>query len=153
MTIYGTPGGTPLNTSGFQGTTPGNPVGATLPALPQQVGLFSPNSNNQGAGTILDAASRATVPANIQITNTLAGTGRPNALLERMGESGPVGSTSTIGGASGYHPLTNSANGGSGPGAGGMNQDLGANSGRSDSLAGAMPAPALSTATPPNYVG
>lgn len=153
MTIFGTPGGTPLNTTGFQGTQPGNPVQGTLQLFIPGVGMFPPNSNNSSGDTILAAASRGVVPANAVLTNTLAGTGRGNSVLERMSESGAVGSDSTIGGAGGYHPMTNSANGGSGPGAGGSNQDIGANSGRDDTLCGAMPANVISVATPPNYQG
>ncbi len=153
MTIYGTPAGTPLNSTGFQGTQPGNPVQGTLQLANPGVGLFPPNSDNSSGDSVLAAISRGAVPINVQLTNTLAGTGRPNSAAERMGESGAVGSSSTIGGASSFHPMCNSANGGSGPGAGGMNQDLGHNSGRSDSLAGSMPAKATSVATPANYIG
>jgi hypothetical protein len=160
MTIYGTPGGTPLNnTGGFQGTQPGNPVQATLQLANPGVGLFPPNSDNSSGDTVLAAISRAAVPINAQLTNALAGAGsttiggRPNSAAERLAESGTVGSNSTIGGTSGFHPMCNSANGGSGPGAGGMNQDLGANSGRSDSLSGSMPAKATAVSTPANYQG
>ncbi len=156
MTIYGTPGGTPLNQAGgFQGTQPGNPVQATLQPFNPGVGMFPPNSNNASGDSILAAAARGAVPANVVLTNTLAGTGRGNSILERMSESGVNGSDSTIGGAGGgaFHPMCNSANGGSGPGAGGANDDLGANSGRSDTLAGSMPASVISLATPPGFQG
>ncbi len=46
MTIFGTPGGTPLNTSFFQGTAPGNAVQAALQVVQPGVGMFPPGSNN-----------------------------------------------------------------------------------------------------------
>ena len=162
MTIYGTPGGTPLNTTPFQGTTPGNPVGATIQTFIPGPGLFPPGSISVSNDTALAAAAAARVPSNVQLTNTLAGAsaatsigGRTNSISERMSESGTNGSDSTIGGGpiGAYHPLTNSANGGSGPGAGGANDDLGANSGRSDTLCGAMPASLFSVGSPPNFQG
>lgn len=153
MTVYGTPSGTPLNSTGFQGTQPGNPVQGTLQLFNPGVGMFPPNSNNASGDSILAAASRGAVPANTVLTNTLAGNGRGNSLLERMSESGAVGSDSTIGGAGGYHPMTNGAGGGSGPGAGGSNQDLGSTAGRDDTLCGAMPAGVISVATPPGFQG
>ena len=159
MTIYGTPGGTPLNMNPFQGTQPGNAVQAALQLANPGVGMFPPNSDNSSGDSVLAAISRGAVPINAQLTNALAGAGattiggRPNSAAERMAESGTVGSSSTIGGASSFHPMCNSANGGSGLGAGGMNQDLGANSGRSDSLAGSMPAKATAVASPANYQG
>lgn len=161
MTIYGTPGGTPLNTTPFQGTQPGNPVQGALQPVNPGVGLFPPNSNNASGDTILASTSRGAVPANTQVTNALAGAGastiggRGNTVLERMSESGVNGSDSTIGGAGGgaFHPMCNSANGGSGPGAGGANDDLGANSGRSDTLAGSMPSVLLAVGSPPQFQG
>lgn len=162
MTIYGTPGGTPLNTSGFQGTAPGNPVGATVQTFIPGPGLFPPNSNSVSNDTQLAAISAGRLPINAQLTNALAGAsaatsigGRTNSVAERMAESGTSGSSSTIGGGSigAYHPMTNSANGGSGPGAGGMNQDLGANTGRSDTQCGSMPASLISVGAPIQYQG
>jgi hypothetical protein len=161
MTIYATPGGTVANTQPFQGTTPGNSVaGATLQLTNPGVGLFPPNSDNHSGDTVLAAVSRAAAPMNAQLTNALAGFGittiggRPNSIAERMAESGPVGSSSTIGANSGsFHPMSNSANGGGGLGAGGANDDLGANSGRSDTLTGAMPSLSIGVSTPPNFQG
>lgn len=62
MTIYGTPGGTTLNTTPFQGTQPGNAVQATLPGVTPGVGMFPPNSNNNSGDTVLAAAARAVLP-------------------------------------------------------------------------------------------
>lgn len=107
--------------------------------------------------TISAAMSAGLVPANVLLTNNLIGKtpagGR--APLESMSRAGEVGTAGTVGGASGtaFHPMSNSANGGSGPGAGGMNQDLGASSGRSDTLDGAMPVTAISVATPTQFCG
>lgn len=69
MTIYGTPAGTPLNNTGFQGTQPGNPVQSTLQPVLPGVGCFPPNSNANSGDTLLAAASRGAVPANVNITN------------------------------------------------------------------------------------
>lgn len=69
MTIYGSPGGTPLNTTPFQGTQPGNAVQATLPGTNPGVGLFPPNSNNLSGDTVMSAASRAVLPLNALTTS------------------------------------------------------------------------------------
>jgi hypothetical protein len=78
MTIYGSPGSTPLNTPPFQGTTPGNPVGATLQPVQPGVGFFPPGSNNSSGDTIQAAASRAALPMNALISNE--GVGITNSL-------------------------------------------------------------------------
>jgi hypothetical protein len=70
MTIFATPGGTPLNQAGgFQGTQPGNAIGATLQTVQPGVGLFPPNSNNQSGDTILASISRGATPANVEVNN------------------------------------------------------------------------------------
>lgn len=57
MSLYGTPGGQPNNTSPFQGTTPGNAaVGQNLPGIP-------PNMS------IMAAISAGLLPINAMITN------------------------------------------------------------------------------------
>lgn len=69
MTVYGTPGGTPLNTSGFQGTAPGNAVGATTQPVLPGVGLFPPGSNNLSGDSVMASMSRGSVPANTYVNN------------------------------------------------------------------------------------
>jgi hypothetical protein len=69
MTIYGTPGGTPLNTTPFQGTAPGNAAQATMQPVNPGVGLFPPNSNNLSGDSVAASQSRAAIPANTYITN------------------------------------------------------------------------------------
>ncbi|MGP0085483.1 MAG: hypothetical protein ACLP0B_17940 [Steroidobacteraceae bacterium] len=162
MTIFNTAYSTPLNAGGgFQGTAPGYnvPLQTSIPGP----GLFPPGSISMSLDTIQAAVSSARAPANLLLTNTLAGVGaaasvggRQNSLLERMSESGTNGTQNTIGGNStgAFHPMCNSANGGSGPGAGGANDDLGMNSGRSDTLCGSMPAALISVSSPnPNFSG
>ena len=70
MTLYQTPGGTPLNISPFQGTTPGNPGAVPIQAPSPGVGLFPPNSNNASGDSTLAATSRAALPANLQPNST-----------------------------------------------------------------------------------
>jgi hypothetical protein len=78
MTIYGTPGGTPLNYTGFQGTQPGNVAQAALQPLIPGVGLFPPNSNNFSGDTVQAATSRAALPMNALVSNE--GIGITNSL-------------------------------------------------------------------------
>jgi hypothetical protein len=145
MTIYGTPGGTPLNTTPFQGTQPGNSPGVTLTQLNPGVGLFPPNSNNASGDTVLAAQSRATLPGNVFVTNagTHAAGGRP--LLETEGRAGECGYN---GSAGGFDSLNSDANGGAGPGAGQANQTEGPSSGQASLVEGQAPAtfPTLSSA-------
>ena len=71
MTLYTTPGGTPLNTQGgFQGTAPGNPGAVPIQAPSPGVGMFPPNSNNASGDSTLAAQSRAALPANLQPNST-----------------------------------------------------------------------------------
>ncbi len=76
MTLYQTPGGTPLNTQGgFQGTTPGNPGAVPIQSPSPGVGLFPPNSNNASGDSNLAAQSRAALPANLLPGSTTVYTG------------------------------------------------------------------------------
>lgn len=122
MTIYGTPNGTPLNATGFQGTQPGNTVQNILQPTNPGVGLFPPNSNNLSGDSALAAASRGALPVNVN-TNGFgvinpAG-GRP--LLNCMSDSNPANGSGTAIVANGGSANSQAA-GGSGPGAGGLNQ-------------------------------
>jgi hypothetical protein len=122
MTIYGNPGGTPLNYTGFQGTQPGNPVQATLSPVNPGVGLLPPNSDNRSGDTILASVSRGTCPANVDITNVGTRDSRPGRTVhESMSDANSTGTNSTettvFGGSLNVGPA-----GGAGPGAGGFNQ-------------------------------
>jgi hypothetical protein len=123
MTIYGTPGGTPLNqTGGFQGTQPGNPVGASLSVVNPGVGLFPPNSNNNSGDTIMASISRGTCPANVDITNAGTRDSRPGRTVhESMSDANATGTatalTTVFGGSQNQGPA-----GGDSFGAGGLNQ-------------------------------
>jgi hypothetical protein len=71
MTLYQTPGGTPLNTQGgFQGSTPGNPGAVPIQAPSPAVGLLPPNANTASGDSTLAAQSRAALPANLQPNST-----------------------------------------------------------------------------------
>jgi hypothetical protein len=123
MTIYGTPGSTPLNqTGGFQGTQPGNPVGASLSVVNPGVGLFPPNSNNNSGDTIMASISRGSCPANVDITNAGTRDSRPGRTVhESMSDANATGTstvfTSTFGGSQNQGPA-----GSNSLGAGGLNQ-------------------------------
>jgi hypothetical protein len=150
MTIFGTPGGTVNNTPPFQGTTPGNAAGASLPGITPGVGLFVPNSNNASGATTLSEQSRGNLPHNVLVTNAgrHAAGGRP--LLESMSKAGALGYN---GSAGGYDSLNSDANGGAGPGAGQANQTEGPSSGESSFVEGAAPATAPTLAAPTQYGG
>lgn len=133
MTIYGTPGGTTLNTAGFQGTAPGNPVQATLSPVNPGVGLFPPNSNNASGDSVLASISRATLPINVQGSGfgvtSAAGTGvgaggRTIAEALAIGERNGTGIQTGIG-----DTMNSDANGSGSLGAGGANQTEGPTSG------------------------
>ena len=122
MTIYGTPGGTPLNNTGFQGTQPGNAVGATLSPVNPGVGMFPPNADNRSGDTITASVSRAACPANVDITNAGTRDSRPGRTVhESMSDANATGTgtviTTVFGGSLNVGPA-----GGGGPGAGGFNQ-------------------------------
>jgi hypothetical protein len=122
MTIYGTIGGTPLNTTPFQGTQPGNAVGAALQVVNVGVGLFPPNSDNRSGDTIAASVSRAACPANVDITNAGTKDSRPGrSVHESMADAKEVGTatglTTTFGGSQNQGPA-----GSNSLGAGGLNQ-------------------------------
>lgn len=122
MTIFGTPGGTPLNSTGFQGTQPGNPVQATLSPVNPGVGMFPPNSDNRSGDTIMASVSRGACPANVDITNTGTRDSRPGRTVhESMSDANASGTssltTTLFGGSQNQGPA-----GGNSLGAGGLNQ-------------------------------
>lgn len=133
MTIYGTPGSTPLNMNPFQGTQPGSPVGATLSPVNPGVGMFPPNSNNASGDSVMASASRATLPLNVQ------GTGYGITMQAGVGPGGAGGRTilhaladgdrNGYGASVGVDSLNSDANGGNSLGAGGANQTEGPTSG------------------------
>lgn len=158
MTIYGTPGGTPLNTTPFQGTQPGNAVQATLQLANPGVGFFPPNSDNRSGDTVLASASRGAVPANVEVTGygvtssagiVSAGGGRP--LLEGLSKGGENGT----GFQAGADYMNSDSNGSGSLGAGGANQTEGPTSGQSSQVAAQQPANTLTLqgGTVPVYVG
>lgn len=151
MTIYGTPGSTPANTPPFQGTTPGNPVGATqVGALPAAVGMIPPNGDTRGAATILSQQSNGSLAANTQVTGAgvTAVTGRP--LIETQGRAGEVGSQTQ---AYGVDSLNSDSNGGAGPGAGQANQTEGPSSGQASIVATFTPASSATLQSPAAFAG
>jgi hypothetical protein len=122
VTTFGTPGGSPLNYTGFQGTQPGNPVQATLSPVQPGVGLFPPNSDNRSGDTIMASVSRAACPANVDITNAGTRDSRPGrTVLESFADANATGTGTAIqtvfGGSANVGPA-----GGGGFGAGGFNQ-------------------------------
>jgi hypothetical protein len=132
MTVYGTPMGTPLNFTGFQGTQPGNPVQATLSPVNPGVGLFPPNSNNASGDSVLASASRATLPLNAQgsgygvTSQSGAGTGNGGrTVADALASGDRNGSGMQVG----VDSLNSDANGGNSFGAGGANQTEGPTSG------------------------
>lgn len=122
MTIFGTPGSTPANTTPFQGTQPGSPVGSTLQVVNPGVGMFPPNSNNNSGDTIAASISRGAAPANVLATNVGTRDTRPGRSLHESfadanaGGTG-AGFTTTFGGSENQGP-----SGGNSFGAGGQNQ-------------------------------
>lgn len=135
MTLYGTPGGTPLNTTPFQGTQPGNPVQATV-QIPPQVGLFVPNSNNAGGKTILACVSDGTIPINALATNIGTPDSSPGRTLAAGYADGGRNGAGASPGPAGLDTLNSDANGGNSLGAGGANQTEGPTSGQSNQLVG-----------------
>jgi hypothetical protein len=160
MTIYGSPGGTPLNqTGGFQGTQPGNAVQATLQVVNPGVGLFPPNSNTNSGDSIMASISRGACPANVNVTNfgatahsglgTGAAGGRP--LLEALcdGDSNGVSPTFTANGGS----VNLGAAGGNSLGAGGLSQTTAPSSGEGVILPANAPASMPAIPAQPVYRG
>jgi len=124
MTIYGTPGGTPLNTTPFQGTAPGNAVQTTQQPFNPGVGLFPPNSNNLSGDSILAAAGRAALPINTYVNNEGVG----NNISVDTGLSTGSDGGNQASAANGIPFGSGSGGGGSGVGGQGganMNSDIG----------------------------
>jgi hypothetical protein len=143
MTQYGTPYGTPLNSTGFQGTQPGNPVQSTLQPVNPGVGLFPPNSNNASGDTVLASASRAALPLNAQGSGygvtSQAGAG-PGANGGRtIAEALSIGDRNGAGTQVGGDTLNSDLNGGQSLGAGGANQTEGPTSGEASQAATTQP--------------
>ena len=152
MTMYGTPGGTPINTSGFQGTAPGNPVQATLQPVNPGVGLFPPGSNNNSGDSVMASASRGTLPLNADLTNYGTRDSRPGqAILEVMGKGAVNGSSANA--INPYLWANGGASGGNSLGAGGMNQTDGPGSGETSILAASAPSSSLTLGAPTQYQG
>jgi hypothetical protein len=154
MTIYGTPGGTTLNqTGGFQGTQPGNAVGASLSVVNPGVGMFPPNSDNRSGDTITASVSRATCPANVDITNAGTRDSRPGRTVhESMSDANSTGTGPAImtvfGGNANVGPA-----GGGGPGAGGFNQTNSPSSGVAHILPANADVKVPAIAAAPQYQG
>lgn len=151
MTIYGTPGGTPALTPGFQGTAPGNPVGPLqVGALPAAVGLVPPNGDTRGPATLLSQQSNGSVAVNTQVTGAgnTAVTGR--TILEAEGRGGEVGSQTQ---AYGIDTLNSDSNGGAGPGAGQANQTEGPSSGQASQVSTQTPASTVTLQSPAQFAG
>jgi len=143
MTIFGTPGGTPLNTTPFQGTQPGNAVGATLQPVNPGVGLFPPNSNNASGDTVLASASRAALPLNTLGTGygltSAAGLGTGSG-GRTMADALSGGERNGTGVQTGIADSMNSDSNGQGSiGAGGANQTEGPTSGTASQAATPQP--------------
>lgn len=109
MTIYGTPYGTPLNTTPFQGTQPGNAAQAALPGIP-------PNFS------VMAAISAGLLPINALATNFgqkhngTAGRSVADCMID-VDQNGAGGSYVANGGSP-----EGVINGGNSFGAGGANQ-------------------------------
>jgi hypothetical protein len=125
MTIFGTPGGTPLNTTPFQGTAPGNPAQVTLQPLIPAVGMFPPGATVANGGqvsgdSVIAACARAALPINTYVNNE--GVGNNISVADAL-------STGTDGGnaasAANGIPFGSAAGGGASPigGQGGMNMN------------------------------
>lgn len=158
MTIFGTPYGTPLNTTPFQGTQPGNPVQAALQVVQPGVGMFPPNSDNRSGDTILASVSRGSAPANALVTghgltsSAGAGTGSGGKSVLAGLSSGGENGTNLQGG---MDTMNGDLNGGNSFGAGGANQTEAPSSGQSSQLAAQLPSVtvAVQGGAVPVYVG
>lgn len=131
MTIYGTPGGTPLNTTPFQGTQPGNAVGATLPGLTPGVGLFPPNSNNASGETVHAAVSRGALPINA-LTTVFGQKHHPTAgrtIMDTLVDTDQDGAGVSFVANGGSPNLNPCGSGGGNAAAGGLNQTQGPGAG------------------------
>jgi len=152
MTVYGTPGSTPLNYTGFQGTQPGNAVQATLQIVQPGVGMFPPNSDNRSGDSVIASASRAALPLNLQgsgygvTSQSGAGTGNGGRTVSDALASGDRNGTGT---QTGVDSLNSDSNGNGSLGAGGANQTEGPTSGESSQASTQQP---TSTFTQPTAV-
>jgi hypothetical protein len=153
MTLYGSPGGTTLNNTGFQGTQPGNPVQATLSLVNPGVGLFPPNSNNASGDSVIASASRATLPLNLQASGygvtSQAGAGPGASGGRTVAEALSIGDRNGAGTQLGVDSLNSDLNGGNSLGAGGSNQTEGPTSGESSQASTQQP---MNTFTQPAAV-
>jgi len=152
MTIYGNPGGTPLNYTGFQGTQPGNAVQATLQIARPGVGMFPPNSDNRSGDSVLASISRASLPLNLMgsgygvTSQSGAGTGNGGRTVADALAGGDRNGSGT---QAGGDTLNGDLNGGGSLGAGGSNQTEGPTSGESIQASTQQP---TSTFTQPSSV-
>jgi len=152
MTQYGTPYGTTLNSTGFQGTQPGNAVQATLSPVLPGVGLFPPNSNNASGDSVLASASRAALPLNLQgsgygvTSQSGAGTGNGGRTVADALSAGDRNGSGT---QAGGDTLNSDLNGGNSLGAGGTNQTEGPTSGEASQASTQQP---MNTFTQPSSV-
>lgn len=161
MTIYGTPCGTPLNATGFQGTQPGNAVQATLSPVNPGVGLFPPNSNNASGDSVMAAASRGALPLNAEgsgygVTSSagvgaVAGGSGGRTILNALSDGDRNGTNGQVG----VDTLNSDLNGGNSIGAGGTNQTEGPSSGISSVASTQQPTNTLTLQGPasPIYGG
>jgi hypothetical protein len=155
MTTYGTPYGTTLNSSGFQGTQPGNPVQATLSPVNPGVGMFPPNSNNASGDSVLASASRGTLPLNAQGTGyglTSQAGSFAVAGGRTIAEALSIGDRNGSGMQVGVDSLNSDANGGNSLGAGGANQTEGPTSGEGSQASTQQPVNTLTLAATPSAV-
>lgn len=150
MTLFGTPGGTPLNTSGFQGTAPGNPVGPAIQSMPGAAFVQGALGDVRGVTSVAALQSNGTLPHNAQITNAgkVAAGGR--TVLESQARAGEVGYN---GSAGGFDSFNSDSNGGSGPGAGQANQTEGPSSGQTSLVEAAAPGNAPTLTSPVQFGG
>jgi hypothetical protein len=157
MTIYGTPSGTPLNYTGFQGTQPGNPVQATLSPVIPGVGLFPPNSNNASGDSLLASASRATLPLNAQGSGygatSQAGAGPGASGGRTVAEALSIGDRNGSGTQAGVDSLNSDLNGGNSLGAGGANQTEGPTSGEASQASTQQPMNTFTLQAPATVYG
>jgi hypothetical protein len=150
MTIFGTPGGTPANTTPFQGTAPGNPVQATLQPVNPGVGMFPPNSNNASGDSILASISRGALPINAlgvgYGVTSAAGTGT-GAGGKTIANALSDGDRNGYGGSVGVDSLNSDLNGQGSLGAGGSNQTEGPTSGAFSQASAQQPANTITLVT------
>jgi hypothetical protein len=163
MAIFATPGGTPLNQAGgFQGTQPGNVVGATLQPFIPGVGLFPPNANTSSGDTVLAACSRGALPINVDVNNfgatSNSGTGPGSSggrhVAAALSDAHAWGTgqafSSVSGGSSNNGPAGGNTVNAS---AGGMNQTNAPSAGQASIMPANAPAALPTMASPPVYRG